>query len=139
MVDAAGVEIDAWIGTNLEIDNSGICTGQPDGPVMIGERKAEVAKEFGIRYGFDLSDCYFYSDHHADLPALQIVGKPVAINPTKKLYEVATESKWCILKIKLPKRIEEEQEEEEEVERKPNILCLMPTFHHHRFSSKTNA
>jgi fatty acyl-CoA reductase len=134
-VDDVDVEIDAWRGTNLEIDNSGICTGQPDGPVMIGERKAEAAQEFGIRYGFDLSDCYFYSDHHADLPALQIVGKPVAVNPTKNLYEVATESKWHILKIKLSKKIEEEEEEE----RKPNILCLMPTFLHYRSYSKTNA
>ena len=47
--------------------------------------------------GENLIGSYFYSDSHNDLPLLELVDNPVAINSDKVLTSVARENGWPIL------------------------------------------
>ncbi len=43
-----------------------------------------------------LEGSYFYSDSHNDIPLLQIVSNPVAVDPDETLLQVAIENGWQI-------------------------------------------
>ncbi len=49
---------------------------------------------------FGLKGSYFYSDSFNDLPLLQLVDHPVAVNPDKKLHHYAHEKNWLELDLK---------------------------------------
>lgn len=44
-----------------------------------------------------LEGCYFYSDSHNDLPLLELVDNPIAVNPDEKLAKIAKQNTWQIL------------------------------------------
>lgn len=46
-----------------------------------------------------LKEAYFYSDSSNDLPLLQAVGHPVAVNPDANLRAVAAKSEWPVLDL----------------------------------------
>jgi HAD superfamily hydrolase (TIGR01490 family) len=46
--------------------------------------------------GHDLDASTAYSDSHTDLPFLDAVGHPVAVNPDRKLRKIAAERGWPI-------------------------------------------
>ena len=46
-----------------------------------------------------LNGSYFYSDSHNDLPLLEMVDHPVAVNPDNKLQQVAIKRRWPILQL----------------------------------------
>lgn len=50
--------------------------------------------------GHSLSGSYFYSDSHNDLPLLQLVDHPVAVDPDEKLHEVAQKEQWPIISLR---------------------------------------
>lgn len=41
----------------------------------------------------------FYSDSHNDIPLLERVDMPVAVNPNKQLHEVASAANWSIIQF----------------------------------------
>ncbi len=45
---------------------------------------------------YDLAESTAYSDSHTDLPFLEAVGHPVAVNPDRKLRKIATKRGWPI-------------------------------------------
>jgi len=45
---------------------------------------------------YDLEASTAYSDSHTDLPFLEAVGHPVAVNPDRKLRKIATQRGWPI-------------------------------------------
>jgi len=47
----------------------------------------------------DLHDSWFYSDSHNDLPLLQKVSHPVAVNPDDILQRIAKEKNWPIIQL----------------------------------------
>ena len=47
--------------------------------------------------GLDLGQCYAYSDSASDLPMLQAVGHPVAVNPDARLARHARSNGWPIV------------------------------------------
>ena len=49
---------------------------------------------------YDLAASTAYSDSHTDLPFLEAVGHPVAVNPDRKLRRIATERGWPVLEFK---------------------------------------
>ena len=49
------------------------------------------------REGFDLAASTAYSDSHTDLPFLEAVGNPVAVNPDRELARIAAERGWEVL------------------------------------------
>ena len=64
-----------------------------------GNGKAAALRELAAAKGFDLADCTAYSDSHTDLPFLEAVGRPVAVNPDRALRLVARERGWPILEF----------------------------------------
>ena len=87
---------DEVIGTVSEVDDHGRFTGALEF-YAYGEGKAEAIRRMAIERGFDLAECYAYSDSATDLPMLELVGHPVAVNPDKELKEIATDKEWPIL------------------------------------------
>ena len=67
-----------------------------------GPHKAEAIRELAGRNGWDLADCYAYSDSVTDLPMLEVVGHPVAVNPDKALRRVAAERDWPVREFRRP-------------------------------------
>ncbi len=47
--------------------------------------------------GYELDQCYAYSDSASDLPMLEAVGHPVAVNPDAKLERHARRNGWPIV------------------------------------------
>ena len=62
-----------------------------------GPNKATAAREIAELRGLDLTASYAYSDSITDLPLLETVGHPVAVNPDRALRKVAVERGWPIL------------------------------------------
>lgn len=76
-------------------------------PLPYGQGKAELAARYARERGVDLKDCYFYSDSVADLPLLEAVGHPVAVNPQRKLKRIAESRGWPVLRWDSPARFQE--------------------------------
>jgi HAD superfamily hydrolase (TIGR01490 family) len=70
-----------------------------------GENKAQAIGETALRYGIDLSESYAYSDSMTDLPMLELVGHPVAVNPDHGLRREAERRGWQIRYFRRPVRM----------------------------------
>lgn len=93
---AKALGMTAGIGTRSEIVD-GVYTGELAGPFCYGQGKVEAIVELARWEGFDLAQCFAYSDSASDLPMLQAVGHPVAVNPDTKLERVAGLHGWPIV------------------------------------------
>jgi HAD superfamily hydrolase (TIGR01490 family) len=62
-----------------------------------GEAKASRVRELASARGYRLADCYAYSDSVTDLPMLEAVGHPHAVNPDRALRRIARERQWPVL------------------------------------------
>ena len=92
--------VDLAIGTQLVVED-----GHYTGEILFyayGEGKADAMRDLAEERGYDLSQCYSYTDSHTDLPMLEIVGHPVATNPDADLRRVAKERGWPILDFTKP-------------------------------------
>jgi HAD superfamily hydrolase (TIGR01490 family) len=67
-----------------------------------GPYKAEAMRDMAAQHGWDLADCYAYTDSATDLPMLEVVGHPHAVNPDRSLRRAATERGWEILDFRHP-------------------------------------
>ena len=62
-----------------------------------GPGKAEAIRVLAEQRGYRLSDCFAYSDSITDVPMLESVGHPYAVNPDRALRKVAAEQGWPTL------------------------------------------
>ncbi len=62
-----------------------------------GEAKASRVRELASQRGYQLADCYAYSDSVTDLPLLEAVGHPHAVNPDRALRRIARDRRWPVL------------------------------------------
>jgi HAD superfamily hydrolase (TIGR01490 family) len=101
IVDAIAEDLgfDGALGTICEVKD-GHYTGRPVRSLHAGA-KAEVVREVAQRDGLDLAECTAYSDSHTDLPFLEAVGHPVAVNPDRALRRIAAERSWPVLEFRL--------------------------------------
>ena len=83
------------IGSKVVKDN-GIYTGELDGKLLHGSEKAVAIRDLAQERGYDLQECYSYSDSHNDLPLLTAVGYPSAINPDAILRIKALAEGWPV-------------------------------------------
>ncbi len=67
-----------------------------------GLNKVSAVKELAAREGYDLADSYAYSDSVSDVPLLESVGHPTAVNPDRGLRRVAAERGWPMLEFRHP-------------------------------------
>lgn len=71
-------------------------TGQLAGSVCWGREKVARAEVLARTHDLDLAASAFYSDSITDLPLLERVGRPVAVNPDARLERVARARGWPI-------------------------------------------
>lgn len=84
------------IGTRSAM-HDGVYTGRLAGPFCYGAGKVEAISELARWDNLDLAQCYAYSDAASDLPMLQAVGHPVAVNPDTRLEREARRNGWPIV------------------------------------------
>lgn len=70
-----------------------------------GEAKAEAIRTLAAERGIDLSGSYAYSDSITDLPMLEVVGHPVAVNPDRDLRREAERRGWQVRDFRRPVRL----------------------------------
>jgi HAD superfamily hydrolase (TIGR01490 family) len=74
--------------TELEA-RAGRWTGRLDGEHLRGEAKARALRRLAARHDLDLAESYAYGNSLADLPMIETVGHPVAVNPEVGLERIA--------------------------------------------------
>jgi len=85
---------DGALGSTCEIVD-GIYSGRVLRPCH-GLGKAAAVRELAGRDGIDLRVSTAYSDSHTDLPFLEVVGRPVAVNPDRELRRIAQDRGWPV-------------------------------------------
>ncbi|MDP8956183.1 MAG: HAD-IB family hydrolase [Actinomycetota bacterium] len=70
-----------------------------------GEGKAEMIRKITEQELIDLTGSYAYSDSITDLPMLEAVGHPVAVNPDRELRREAERRGWKIRDFRRPVRL----------------------------------
>lgn len=93
---ARSLGMTAGIGTRGKVVD-GVYTGELAGPFCYGSGKVQAIEEIARWDGLDLAQCYAYSDSASDLPMLQAVGHPVAVNPDARLARHARAYGWPIV------------------------------------------
>lgn len=73
-------------GTEYLVDENNNFTGEII-QMWDSDNKQEAIMEFIDKYKIDLDQSYAYGDTNGDLSMLQLVGTPIAINPTKELLQ----------------------------------------------------
>jgi HAD superfamily hydrolase (TIGR01490 family) len=102
---AIALDMDGAVGTESELDANGYYTGRLVGAIMHGPEKAKAAAEVAEVAGIDLADCLAYSDSISDLPLLESVGYPHAVNPEHELRRLAMQRGWPIHELRTRRRL----------------------------------
>lgn len=90
---AAEIRADGMIAARL-IESDGRFTGELVGLPIGAQEKARRMKDFASERGIDLSRSHAYGDSMADLPMLETVGFPHAVNPDRGLRNIAKRRSW---------------------------------------------
>lgn len=75
-------------------------TGRPLGTPCFREGKVTRLQSWIAQQGFSLDGSYFYSDSINDLPLLQEVANPVAVDPDDLLLEQANQRGWPVISLR---------------------------------------
>jgi len=91
--------IEHLIATEPEIVN-GRFTGDVAGVPSFQEGKVTRLQQWLEQHGHNLDGAWFYSDSHNDLPLLQAVSNPVAVDPDPVLEQHAREAGWPVMSLR---------------------------------------
>jgi len=91
--------LDGGIGSQISEVVDGVYTGRPAGEFVYRTGKARAIEQLAAREGIDLTRSYAYSDSESDLPMLEAVGHPVAVNPDTALLRIARDRGWDVLRF----------------------------------------
>ncbi len=75
-------------------------TGRSTDIPCFREGKVTRLERWMMENGFDLEDSYFYSDSMNDLPLLQRVAHPVAVDPDENLRAEAERRGWPVVSLR---------------------------------------
>lgn len=98
---AAHLGVDHVIATRSTVDAEGCYAGEL-AFYASGTAKADAIRRLAEEWQVDLDRCYAYSDSATDLPMLEAVGHPVAVNPDRALRAVAAERSWPVAEFDSP-------------------------------------
>jgi HAD superfamily hydrolase (TIGR01490 family) len=110
IVSSSGDEVVEPVGAMLGADHvvatrmvveDGKYTGNLDF-YAFGPFKAQAMQQLAERHGWDLAECFAYTDSNTDLPMLEAVGHPFAVNPDRALRRVAADRDWPVLEFQHP-------------------------------------
>jgi len=100
------LDMEGGIGSRYEVAPDGTYTGELDGGLNYGELKIAPMRRFAAEHDLDLDASWAYSDSVSDLPMLELVGNPVAVNPDVELARIARERGWRVMRFeKLGRRL----------------------------------
>jgi HAD superfamily hydrolase (TIGR01490 family) len=87
---------DGALASRAEVED-GVYTGRLERRLH-GEEKASALRELAATEELELSGSTAYSDSYSDIPFLEAVGHPVAVNPDRALRRTARQRDWPILR-----------------------------------------
>ncbi|HSC83161.1 MAG TPA: HAD family hydrolase [Pseudomonas sp.] len=96
---AARLGVDTLLATECGMQDDRY-TGQITGTPCYQEGKVLRLNEWLQQTGHNLDDSYFYSDSRNDLPLLEQVAHPGAVDPDDTLRGIATERGWPVLSLR---------------------------------------
>ncbi|MBZ4318207.1 HAD family hydrolase [Streptomyces huiliensis] len=96
---------DRVVATRMVVEDD-VFTGEVE-YYAYGPTKAEAVRELAASEGYDLAGCYAYSDSATDLPMLEAVGHPHAVNPDRALRREAAAREWPVLAFNRPVRLKQ--------------------------------
>lgn len=110
LVSASGDEIVRPIGellgvTDIIATRMGVVDGRYSGGIEFyaaGPAKVGAVRELSAQRGYDLAESYAYSDSISDLPLLEAVGHPTAVNPDRALRKAADQRGWPVQEFRHP-------------------------------------
>jgi HAD superfamily hydrolase (TIGR01490 family) len=92
---AEQLAIEHVLASRLTVED-GQFTGAYVAPLCYGPGKVVLAEAWARTHGVALTDSAFYTDSISDLPMLERVGEPVAVNPDPRLWWAARRRGWRI-------------------------------------------
>lgn len=110
IVSTSGSEVVEPIGEMLGADRvvatrMEIVDGKYSGNIeyyAYAEEKARAIEDLAELVGYDLDECYAYSDSVTDVHMLRVVGHPHAVNPDRELRKAAMAEGWPVLVFDKP-------------------------------------
>jgi HAD superfamily hydrolase (TIGR01490 family) len=104
-LDVALNDVIRYLGFQAVICNrlafeGGVATGEVKAPLIAEEEKVRAMEGLCREYGTEMKRSKAYSDSFSDLPMLEAVGIPAAVNPDRRLKRVALERGWTVLDLK---------------------------------------
>jgi HAD superfamily hydrolase (TIGR01490 family) len=93
---AQGFGVEHLLATEPEI-SAGTFTGEISGTPCFQQGKVVRLKAWLKDIGKDLNESWCYSDSHNDLPLLEHVTYPFAVDPDKTLLKIARERDWKVV------------------------------------------
>jgi HAD superfamily hydrolase (TIGR01490 family) len=101
---AQGLDMTGARGTVAGIDDTGRYTGELIGDIAHGPAKAKIAEEIAGGRRIEMRDSAAYSDSINDLPLLESVGHPHAVNPDHALRRIARARGWPVHELRTRRR-----------------------------------
>jgi len=92
LAELLDVEVDC---AHLLVED-GRLTGDLQSPPPAGEARGALLQEYAERNGVVLAESFAYADSLSDLPMLEMVGTPVAVNPDARLSQMAGQRGWRV-------------------------------------------
>jgi HAD superfamily hydrolase (TIGR01490 family) len=96
--------VDEAIASHARLDDEGRYTGEMH-VYAYGPYKADIMRQRAAEEGLDLAASYAYSDSYTDVPMLEAVGHPVAVNPDRVLLKLARDRDWEVRQFVRPVRL----------------------------------
>jgi HAD superfamily hydrolase (TIGR01490 family) len=91
--------VDDLLATELETEQDRF-TGEPAGLPCYREGKVTRLLEWMNAHGHTLESSHFYTDSHNDLPLLNLVDHPVAVDPDSTLAAIARQRGWPVMSLR---------------------------------------
>ena len=87
---------DEIVAAEMSVRPDGTYSGQLTAVPPTGETRAQVLADYCASEGLSLAESVAYADSTSDLPMLEAVGFPVAVNPETRLAAIARKRGWLV-------------------------------------------
>lgn len=87
---------DEIVAAEMTVRPDGTYSGELSQVPPTGETRAQILADYCDAEGFRLEECVAYADSTSDLPLLEAVGFPVAVNPETRLAAIARKRGWLV-------------------------------------------
>jgi fatty acyl-CoA reductase len=87
---------DEIVAADMTVRPNGTYSGELAGVPPTGESRAQVLADYCESEGLSLDESVAYADSTSDLPMLEAVGFPVAVNPETRLAALARKRGWLV-------------------------------------------